>query len=253
MTLCVGFRCRDGVVIAADSQMTGNNLTFPELKLDGLKWVNGRAIWGYSGSIDTARRLRRELASKFGTSANVADVADVHTRLQQSLKAALRPRETFYTLFGVSFPNQNYPTLILSDGKYTSEVDHCDAIGQDSPLVRYLLHLCQSRFVTTTSQAFVAALYIVSQVKAFDGQKVGHGTNVSILRSDPNLLIRVLSRSQEWEADLQTIEEWTMSMLGQLSNSKFDEKTTASNMETYLTRLKEFAVKVRKLDLEGQP
>src|ERR1700683_1136407 len=65
VTMALGFLCRDGVVIGADRQVTGEDFTFPECKLVSTKWKNGYGILGYSGSHDTFRTFRKSFFSTF--------------------------------------------------------------------------------------------------------------------------------------------------------------------------------------------
>ena len=48
MTMAAGFNCYDGLIIAADRQITAEkHYTDQACKLSELRWANGIGIWGY--------------------------------------------------------------------------------------------------------------------------------------------------------------------------------------------------------------
>src|SRR6202521_464934 len=167
MTMAVGFVCEDGAVIAADRQLTGQNFTYPECKLTGLKWVKGRAIWGYAGTADTAKRLQSELGKEdcFGQFATICEWSDVQERLQLALSRCLEHQEEFLTLFAAWVEEAKIPFLFLSHGPQAIGVQKCEVIGTaDSPLTRYLRGLFLSfPSYPTVQQAINAAIYFVLQ------------------------------------------------------------------------------------------
>lgn len=86
MTVVLALRCRDGVVLAADSQITDSarGLSYPSQKLHSL---GDTAAWGGSGS----RAVLLELESKFTESAaSVLGAANVGRAVQEQVVPLLR-------------------------------------------------------------------------------------------------------------------------------------------------------------------
>jgi 20S proteasome alpha/beta subunit len=64
-TLVVGFRCNDGVILGADSQLTVPNwFKYPESKLRYFKGRTYRAFFGYAGDVDFSKMCIHDLTNK---------------------------------------------------------------------------------------------------------------------------------------------------------------------------------------------
>jgi hypothetical protein len=99
VTMAVGFICKDGLVIAADRQITGANYTFQECKLHTINWMNGRGLWTYAGSCDTAKLYWQELESRLNLKTKVTR-AELQGTLKEVLSASVKKKENFNTLLG---------------------------------------------------------------------------------------------------------------------------------------------------------
>jgi hypothetical protein len=250
MTIAVGFVCEDGVVIAADRQITGlNNFTYPECKINGLKWVKGRAIWAYSGETDTAKRLHVELWKDdcFGQFSEISEWSEVDKRLQVALKRCLAKKEVFQTLFAVWIEGARLPYLFMTQGTKVIGVEKCEVIGSaDSPLTRFL----RGAFLSfppypTIQQAINWAIYFVLKSKTYDGQFVGGGTDVWCI--DFNRQTRVMDPewTGPWEKELQMMEFKTIALFGLLTQKAIPGERIPAELQAFNELAGEFCAKVR--------
>jgi len=137
--MCIGFLCRDGVVIGADRQVTGQHYTFPECKIIYLHWKNGTGILGYSGNRDTYLNFCGEIGARLATDA-VLDEAALKKLLRDCMDASLQKKEEFYTLFGFCLDGESPAMVMTTAAKRVVDVADCEVIGYgDSPLSRSLL------------------------------------------------------------------------------------------------------------------
>lgn len=247
VTMAAGFLCSDGVVIAADRQITGSQYTYQECKLNTLKWANGTAIWGYSGSPDTAKRLDAELKDCFTPNVSVQHPI-VATGLELSLTKSLKKKEAFATLFGAWLDGEESPSLLISNGVNAVPVSRCEVIGWgDSPLARYLRGLfLKGSSMTNVSQAIVIAIYFLLQGKNYDGQWVGGGTDVFIIDSQHRHRKIDVGRTRIWESALEAIERENVALWQSLTGTD----SFAHNMapfSQFIGKAEFFSAQVRAL------
>jgi hypothetical protein len=175
VTMVVGFLCRDGVVIGADTQVTGANYTFPECKLKNFEWANGSGILGYSGNRDMFLSFAKELDVRASEDTNLTEqgIRDV---FRDCLEAVKEKKEVLLIMAGCWVDGARFPFLVSSTTtRRIVDVTNSEVIGYaDSPLARYLLGrfrgLCHS---VSVQQARIYAVDFISQAKKYDGQYVG--------------------------------------------------------------------------------
>ncbi len=138
--MAVGFLCRDGVVIAADTQVTGANYTFPECKFINFEWNNGSGILAYSGSRDAFIAFASELRSQLSDEVDLTD-QEIKSVLRDCLKASIDKKETLLTIIGYWIDGSRFPSMVMSSTtQRVVDVMDCEAIGYaDSPLTRSLM------------------------------------------------------------------------------------------------------------------
>ena len=243
MTLVAGFLCHDGIVLAADRQMTSTTYTFPDVKLNSLRWVKGRAIWGYSGNLDTANRLEREFQSEFGQFSQVSR-HDLSSFIEKALKKALKRREHFYTLFGAAIEGEQ-PCLFVSDGKRVAPVSRCEIIGSDSSSIRYLRGLFLRSLSTSVNRATVFAIYLLSQAKKYDGQWIGGGTDICLIDSTGYVKVMDAPQTQTWEGELDIVQSWTVNLFSFLSDPDISPEWIDRRFKEFREKAESFCEKVR--------
>lgn len=217
MTLCVGFQCRDGLVLAADRQVTfPQSHTFQECKLHTLRWKNGRALWGFAANnVDTSKTVWVELEKYFTPSVLISreGIADALGEvLRRSLKG--KRKEQFLMLFG-TWTEGEHKALFLCNGVDVIYGDRCEVIGWgDSALSRFWRGIFLNTFSFTVDQASLVAIYMVSQEKKYNGQYVGGDTDVYILDSPSGLTRQWLGpQVQQMERRLDSVVGSFMSLI----------------------------------------
>jgi hypothetical protein len=242
MTMAIGFLCRDGVVIGADRQVTGRNYTFPECKISGVKWKNGRSIYGYSGNRDTHTEFEVQLVSRFTPDTEIDD-AGVKSLLRETLTATgLAKREQFFVLFGYAMDNSAWPCLLQTSGSSrVVPIDEIEVIGYaDSPLARYLLGTFKDvPHSVTVHQARIYAAYFIAQARRYDGQFVGDGIDIySIDQSDRQGWRTYVSPSPSTEGIVQeaSLIRYWMDVLFSMAT----DKENPMRLDQFKERLKAF-------------
>lgn len=252
--MAVGFLCKDGIVIGADRQVTGQNYTFPECKLSTVNWKNGRGIMAYSGNHDTYRDLEPEIHARFNRSVTIGR-EEVKPLLKDALSAVLRKKEEFYTLFGFMVEGEFQSLLQSIKTDRVVDVDECEVIGYgDSPLARFLLGTFKDvPHGVSVHQARIYAVYFISQAKKYDGQFVGGGIDVySVDKSgqEGSLCTRILDAGQSGRYEEQTnLVRYWMDVLF----SKLTDNESKVSMDQFMERIEQFrkwAVPTEPEDIE---
>ncbi|MGD0416188.1 MAG: hypothetical protein ABSA80_12590 [Terriglobales bacterium] len=179
MTMVVGFLCRDGVVIGADTQVTGANYTFPECKLLNFEWHNGSGILGYAGDRDLFKSFSRDLLSSIHDGATLND-DDIRATLIDCLAALKARKDALLIMAGYWIDGSRFPSLVNStSSQKLVDVADCEVIGYaDSPLARYLLGRFRELPRVTVQQARLYAVDFIAQAKKYDGNFVGGDINL---------------------------------------------------------------------------
>lgn len=170
MTMAVGMLCRDGVVIAADSQLSRPDYDKRyESKVhfcDDQKqqWA---LLFGYAGSPGLDEEVRNKILGRLRgpqpPTLNVVYAAcdEVFTELGRHFAVV-----DLYMLIGVSCPN-DFPRLLVFDGRSLHWEDGllCFGVG-DSSLTTYLRDVLYKRQLTV-EEGMRLAIYIVAKAKAY--------------------------------------------------------------------------------------
>jgi hypothetical protein len=243
MTMAVGFVCSDGIVIGADRQITGENFTFPECKVDGWHWRNGAGILAYSGERDVHREFVAAMYREFAHDVVVGHegVPSLIKKCLESLK--LQESEAFLTLFGYALDGGR-PRLLLSNSRQRIvRVERCEVIGYaDSPLARSLLgRLSSVPKLLSVKQARLYAVDFISQAKKYDGQFVGDSIDVYSVGRDGDqgeLAVHVLDagKTGEWEEKIRLAHYWVDIFFSEVT----DADSPMLNLELFMQRIDEF-------------
>jgi hypothetical protein len=187
--MVVGFLCRDGVVIGADTQINGANYTFPECKLLNFEWKNGSAILGYSGDRDLFTSFSRDLLLSIRDDMSLDDGA-LRGILADCLGALKGKKDALLVMAGYWIDGSRFPSLVHSTTTRTIvDAAHCEVIGYaDSPLARSLLGRVKDLPRVTVQQARLYAVDFIAQAKKYDGKYVGGETNLYSIEDDNSLL-----------------------------------------------------------------
>jgi len=241
--MAVGFVCRDGVVIGADRQVTGQNYTFPECKLISFRWANGHGILAYSGNRDTFINFSSELGSRLPDTAEMRGQS-MKTLLKDCIEATLQKKEQFLTLMGFWIDGESPCMVMSTPQKRIVEVADCEVIGiADSPLSRSLLGRIRDTAVIRISvhQARIYAVDFVSQAKKYDGQFVGDGIDVyAVTRGNRipgalDTLVVDAAQTPAWEEQIRIMHHWQDVLFYRLT-----EKQVPVSMDQFMERLRDF-------------
>ncbi len=224
VTMAIGFLCRDGVVIGADRQITGNHYTFPECKIITFRWANGEGILAYSGNRDTFIAFAAELATRVTNDLHM-QIQDVKQLLKDCLEATLQKKEIFMTIFGFWIDNQ--PWMIMSNStRRVIDVPGCEVIGYgDSALARSLLGRMRSsvHIQVSVQQARIYAVDFISQAKKYDGEFVGGGTDVYSITYDEQgqrtTYVMDPAGTSTWEQEIELMHYWQDALFGNLTDA----------------------------------
>ena len=225
-TMAVGFLCSDGVVIAADRRITaGVTHTYPECKLTGLYWNNGRAILGFSGDADTRRLVDKQLSTLFAPGSTI-ETKEIGSLLRDAMDAALGENEEYACLFGSWCDGESRPSLLLftsKQGGQVTDVVDIELIGAaDSPLSRYFVGTIKgASHLLTTHHANLYAARMIAQSEKYDGLLVGDGIDVWTLGHRPDMgKIGVGAagpeRTKQWVEEFDIADRWSALLLDQI-------------------------------------
>jgi hypothetical protein len=232
MTIAAGFLCSDGVVVAADRQITSPTYTFPECKLSSFYWGNGRGILAYAGNRDAHVEFDKQLWVRFPCNADI-DAQDMPRILEEALKAAIQKKESFAAFFGFWIDQRPLPSLLMISAQgignvRVTDVQEFEVIGcADSPLSRFLLGNLQASGgrSMTVHQAMIYAVRIIGASEVYDGQFVGGGIDAMSVSHRPDigkLGVGVLDhgRSKEWQEEIRLMDYWSEVLFRELTDSK---------------------------------
>jgi ATP-dependent protease HslVU (ClpYQ) peptidase subunit len=222
MTMCMGFSCRNGLVVAADTQQTfQDSHTFHENKIHSLKWKNGRAIWGFSGEVNTSKIVWENLEKHF-TLERIINRTEIKDIVKETLTEVLREEEVFLMLLG-GWTEGEQKVLLQSNGTDVMYADRCEVIGSgDSSLSRFWRDIYLKALPNPNVwQASIAAIYFIMQAKKYNGQFVGGGTEILLMHESPINHMRLFApeHSEVWERRLESIEHEIIRFLTSITHA----------------------------------
>jgi 20S proteasome alpha/beta subunit len=184
MTAVAGFRCKNGVVLCADRQMTGpDRLKFNDSKLRSTRTPFWDVVFVFAGSVGIAE----EAIGKISTILDEYLFADLDQSIVFSaVEETLTEMGRFNTYLGFQLfiavaPIDGLSFLIKFDGQAIHLVAGASYLGLgESPLVRFLSEMLYSTKLAVEDGAHVAAYLITKAAKYIDG--CGGAIDVVILR-----------------------------------------------------------------------
>jgi 20S proteasome alpha/beta subunit len=204
VTLIIGIVCKDGIVMAADSQTTWDTgKSWAANKMTGIRTRRGGVMVAESGSTLTSGKMLDEFAAIMENDAlrgeksfdEVAQLAAMRTRetlrrqqfdcSSEELRKFIFDEGLDATLMFAHY-RQGKPqigTIALDKGVYERGKHFFTAVGSGSDLARYLLsNLClPDNKEMDCEEASVVAVHVVDTVKEHD-QYCGGKTRLGIIR-----------------------------------------------------------------------
>ena len=174
MTIGVGFRCRDAIVLCADTQPA-----WPQSHQDSERTIydhyGDAGEWAVAFTLAGSPTLMRSFDAKFSEMMQIAPTPKTASTIQDVIETALSLHDTLDTdpsglslLCAIVIPQQEMRFLKI-EGKVVAPAHSFDYVGiGDSSLLRYLRPiLINSEADLTTQQAFTLGSYLVLQAKRY--------------------------------------------------------------------------------------
>jgi hypothetical protein len=248
VTIGLGFRCIDGMVLCSDSQLTKYDLKFPGTKIhiivpeqvwEGEEWIVAMC---YAGHEPIERRVFESLSNRLlgnGKPSVASARAEIEDVLAHERKQNLAMVDRLEMLFAISISNDNWQ-LLRSHGKIVTPVDTFHAIGiGDSSLIRFLrdLFAMHPQFMQT-EECVMLGTYMVGKAKKFIE---GCGGETQALIVLPNGQLRpVFGKTIEFrEAYLSKVEREFTQLISSLTNPRLDTQFTEQRIDEFSTAIKQ--------------
>jgi 20S proteasome alpha/beta subunit len=212
MTVVVGLRCKDGIVICADQQVTSpGSHKYNECKINIETVHREPVVFAYSGLPSLAREAREKMLNKIGDEEPTDDL------VREAADAVLTDVGRTWTdvdlrmLIGINRTLED-PTLYKFDGRGLHVADNYSLLGfGESALIRYFIETMYSPDLGL-DDATNLALYLVQKAEDYiDGcggpidvaiLKAGVGESRSLTRGDIEKRIRAMEKQESRLIDL---------------------------------------------------
>ena len=162
MTIAAGFRCKDGIVLCADTQISRGHTKYYEEKIyvnDGQDFAVAFAV---AGDISLVKEIREKVSAKLSHPDLSPDY--VGQILDEALEARLYTDLGIELLVAHSIKGHK-PELLKFAGKGLHTAEGCEILGVgDSSLIRFISSNVYSPEITI-HEATVLAIYIVRKAK----------------------------------------------------------------------------------------
>jgi 20S proteasome alpha/beta subunit len=172
MTIAMGFRCRNGVILAADSEISGYLAKWQEAKVASTFWTPDAGLaLVYSGDVDYAQMLCEKLrTATLNSKPEYPVITDVIEKtvtkfFKGPVAAHPTPNElTVSLLIALRLANEPDVSLIKTSGTAVTIGHSCEFIGAGAELARYVMSNFYDPAYTTEEGALLAA-YVLHEVK----------------------------------------------------------------------------------------
>jgi 20S proteasome alpha/beta subunit len=186
VTIALGFKCLDGIVLGADQQIT---------KEGGLKYTEGKLRWftpdgepygwavglAYAGNPDQMKLFVENAAREIKTLKPQPTVAAIRKAVEDVLRSMAEDNDemNLELLLGISIQNEP-DTLLVTKNKLVREAKEPQCLGVgDSSLLRYLAEMMCSLDMST-QYALQIAIYMIQHAKKFV-DNCGGGTDLYVV------------------------------------------------------------------------
>ena len=205
MTIAIGMRCVDGVVIAADRQITKEGgLKYQEDKiLDGGTVVGNPTLnfaLAYCGSPDLAKNLLERIGEVLLN--GCGGIAFLPSAAEAGIRKILTPKETkgLETLIIIGGPKVLPFMLRTRETRIVSAQMECIGVG-DSSVIRYLVDLADIRTPISLERCRILCAYMISVANRYiDG--CGFGPDLAFI----DVRIGEVQRPEKEEIDSYATE-----------------------------------------------
>ncbi|MGO9272128.1 MAG: hypothetical protein ACLQOO_18005 [Terriglobia bacterium] len=209
MTIAAGFKCKNGVVLCTDSQITVEGASkYPGEKIILFSGLKCRPVFAFAGYVNFSKMCIQQLAEKIEEAEHKAEETGNALNLWRLLKDECKRIWKDYEDYGVLnlIVAVKEPSLALYyiEGASVSKVDTYTCMGVGSPVATSIVELYYKPDMSI-SAAYRMAVYMLMQVKTFvDG--CGGKSQITVFDQD------VLG-SSIWPMPSRDIEELEDSFL----------------------------------------
>jgi hypothetical protein len=250
VTIGIGFKCIDGIVLAADQQVTWRDSHKSyERKLcghsSGKEW---NATFTYAGS----PVLWKSFNDKFGEAMALLPVPPTVKSIRDVIETVLsffddlkQEPENLSLLCAVTVPGDDH-LLFRTSGYVIHKITDYEFVGfGDSSLLRFLGPLITASPPVATPdqmgrivrQAVMMATYLVMKAKTHvDG--CGGDTDVFVVRPDTSLTLWSLTEIYKMEQMMLMLEHHAQHVAAHFFDRRFSDDQLAKTLEFLVSRLK---------------
>ncbi len=204
MTIGVGFRCSNGLVVCADREITGGGgFKYEESKITTLEMENLSIVYTYAGDPDASKMMFDKAKEALWRELNGSEFDDLEGMSQQILERVFRDRQTkgLSTIWEILAFSQHF--LIKTKETKVVKGFPAEQIGfGDSSVLRYVCDFLLPSGHLNASEARILGGYIVSVASRYV-QFCGGDTDTAVLFSTGQL---VRSTGGPWPNQKQRYE-----------------------------------------------
>jgi hypothetical protein len=231
VTIGVGFKCGDGIVIGSDSQITfENSHKYFENKIYDVRTPNWTAVFTFSDDAD----LMRVFWGKFLKYMEEPEHACPSSSLElmasvESTLGLLESADALSMIGALVVPNKDF-LMVASSGRniWVARDYEYTGIGESSLLrylARFLCHESAPAYVYTCSQARLLTMYLIYCAKNYVN---GCGGPINLRIVHPTGSVDTENGCDDFERRVKEIED-RLAIAGTLS---FDLRTTETVLES---------------------
>jgi 20S proteasome alpha/beta subunit len=247
MTIAAGFLCSEGVLLCADTELSGWAMTLHESKLDEFKYGTQRIAFAYAGhsafAVSALQRCKRHLEAISPSPGETLSVIEQFLSREYRRSVLSNPdrnnKDLHYWLLlcissldgGAKLYATEQTSLIHVPGSY-----HCIGIGE--ALAHYL---CRATLVSTPTidQALSGAAYILGAVKDYSPGCGGYSQ--FLLVKNDGTVKRFLSSKNVPSNNLERIESYSVGFDHRARQLLFSMADLDLSDEAFKYRLKGFS------------
>jgi 20S proteasome alpha/beta subunit len=208
MTIVIGMLCSDGIVLAADRQLTRTDgHKYEEQKIfpiDGRDW---KAVLTYAGDPGFVREVQQRLVDSLNKEEVKADSGAIHDSLEEILNSMGRQYGDVGTeLLVAAWASRERAQLWKFDGRSIHQAYGFNCLGVgDSSLIAYLSKSLYDPALTI-QQAIRLAVYCVSKANEFIDKCEG-GPDIATLNQEGTIGAVGQHQVREMRAGMEEVEQ----------------------------------------------
>jgi len=175
MTIGIAFKCRDGAVLCADTQLTipyPYSLKYSKTKIFGFTELTSRPFFTYAGDVDFSLMCIHRIVGVLASAKKRADVESTLSREAIKIHAEYFPlypdeRLTLQLLAVFRVPDGTWRVAKVTGPRVTPVMGTVECIGVGTPVAQCIIVPLLASLNLDTREAARIGFYVLSQVKQF--------------------------------------------------------------------------------------